>query len=47
MSLQDTRWIQRFNNYKKVLSQLNEAIELMNNRALSNLEKQERLKKHY
>lgn len=36
----DIRWIQRFDNYKKALSQLSEAIDLMNIRSLSNLEKQ-------
>ncbi len=36
----DIRWKQRFNNYKKALSQLTDAIELMSIRTLSNLEKQ-------
>lgn len=36
----DIRWEQRFSNYKKALLQLDEAILLMGQRALSNLEKQ-------
>lgn len=36
----DIRWHQRFDNYRKALSQLNEAIEIMNSKQLSNLEKQ-------
>jgi len=36
----DVRWIQRFQNYKKAFSQLREAVELMEKRQLSNLEKQ-------
>ncbi len=40
MDFQDTRWIQRFNNYKKALKQLEEAVELMEKRELSRLEKQ-------
>ena len=34
------RWIQRYNNYKKALKQLEEAVELTKERKLSNLEKQ-------
>ena len=37
---QDIRWQQRFTNYKKVLVQLQSAVELSEQRALSNLEKQ-------
>lgn len=36
----DIRWQQRFENYKKALSQLNNAIDLMSIRELSHLEKQ-------
>lgn len=36
----DIRWKQRYNNYKKALSQLTSAIELMSERTLSSLEKQ-------
>jgi len=36
----DIRWIQRFNNFKKALKILLEAIELATERELSNLEKQ-------
>jgi len=36
----DIRWLQRFENYKKALIQMTEAIELINARALSNIEKQ-------
>ncbi len=38
--VQDIRWIQRFNNYKRALKQLQDAIELMKKRELSILEKQ-------
>ena len=38
--MQDIRWIQRFNNYKKALKQLQDAVELMEERELSILEKQ-------
>lgn len=34
------RWVQRYNNYKKALKQLEEAVELTKERKLSNLEKQ-------
>ncbi len=37
---QDIRWIQRFANYKKAFAQLKEAVELSEERELSNLEKQ-------
>lgn len=37
---QDIRWKQRFNNFKKALSQLEEAVTLANTKELSNLEKQ-------
>lgn len=37
---QDIRWQQRFSNYKKAVQQLQSAVELRNQRALSNLEKQ-------
>jgi nucleotidyltransferase substrate binding protein (TIGR01987 family) len=40
MDCQDARWIQRFNNYKKALNQLQYAMELMRERELSILEKQ-------
>jgi len=36
----DIRWIQRFNNYKKAMSQLEAAVILMDERDLSLLEKQ-------
>lgn len=36
----DVRWKQRFSNYKKVLSNLNSAVELYQKRKLSELEKQ-------
>ena len=36
----DIRWVQRFDNYKKGLLQLSEAVVLMSQRDLSNLEKQ-------
>lgn len=40
MANADIRWIQRFNNYRKALARLNEAIELANERELSDLEQQ-------
>ena len=40
MDHQDIRWQQRFANYKKALQQLQSAVELRQQRALSNLEKQ-------
>lgn len=40
MNHQDIRWQQRFANYKKALQQLQSAVELCNQRTLSNLEKQ-------
>ncbi len=40
MSFQEIRWMQRFSNYKKALRQIEEAVELMEKRELTNLEKQ-------
>lgn len=40
MNDQDIRRIQRFNNYKKALSQLGDAVEIVKKRELSILEKQ-------
>ncbi|QGG48344.1 nucleotidyltransferase substrate binding protein [Heliorestis convoluta] len=40
MDQKDIRWIQRFHNYEKALMQLQEAVELINQRELSRLEKQ-------
>lgn len=40
MAQKDVRWIQRYSNYKKALSQLETAINLMQQRELSQLEKQ-------
>ena len=40
MNHQDIRWQQRFSNYKKALLQLKDAVDLSQQRALSNLEKQ-------
>lgn len=36
----DVRWQQRFSNYKRALTQLYDAVALMSQRPLSNLEKQ-------
>lgn len=36
----DVRWIQRFQNFKKALAQLTQAVELSRQRPLSNLEQQ-------
>ena len=40
MTNKDIRWIQRFNNYIKALSQLKKAVDLANERALTDIEKQ-------
>lgn len=40
MEEQDIRWIQRFQNYKKALAQLQEAVQITNVRELTNLESQ-------
>lgn len=40
MSIEDIRWKQRFSNYKKALLQLDNAVDLNQQRPLSNLEKQ-------
>lgn len=40
MSAQDIRWIQRFNNFAKAFLQLQEAVELAQQRPLSKLEEQ-------
>jgi len=37
---EDIRWLQRFSNYRKALQQLRNAVELANERELSDLEKQ-------
>ena len=36
---QDIRWLQRFNHFQKAYSQLKEALGLMEQRPLSNIEK--------
>lgn len=40
MSNEDIRWIQRFNNYRKALARLGEAVVLAEERDLSDLEQQ-------
>ena len=40
MGAQDIRWQQRFSNFERAWSQLSEALNLMTERELSNLEKQ-------
>lgn len=40
MSNEDIRWIQRFNNYRKALARLGEAVALSEDRDLSDLEQQ-------
>ena len=40
MTLQDIRWIRRFNHFTKALTQLREAVELARQRPLSKLEEQ-------
>lgn len=40
MMTDDIRWRQRFQNFQKALKQLDEAVALLQSRALSNLEKQ-------
>lgn len=41
MNVKDVRWLQRLSNFSKALAQLDEAMELMQLRHLSRLEKQE------
>lgn len=40
MAKEDIRWIQRFENYSKALSQLLDAVDLANSRKLTKLEEQ-------
>ncbi len=40
MKQDDIRWQQRYQNYKKALMQLQEAVKLYNQRTLSNIEQQ-------
>lgn len=40
MANEDIRWIQRFNNYRKALARLGEAVALAEERELSDLEQQ-------
>lgn len=40
MENKDIRWIQRFNNYKKALARLNAAVQLSEERELTDLEQQ-------
>jgi|WetSurMetagenome_2_1015567.scaffolds.fasta_scaffold09548_3 nucleotidyltransferase substrate binding protein (TIGR01987 family) len=40
MANEDIRWIQRFNNYRKALARLGEAVALAKTRELSDLEQQ-------
>lgn len=40
MAAVDIRWIQRLQNFSKALAQLDEAVTLMRERTLSNLERQ-------
>lgn len=40
MKNQDIRWVQRFHNYQKAFTQLQQAVELSQQRPLSNLEQQ-------
>jgi len=40
MSVQDIRWVQRFNHFKKAYAQLKEAVDLSEQRKLSKLEEQ-------
>lgn len=40
MANEDIRWIQRFNNYRKALARLGEAVQLAEERELSDLEQQ-------
>lgn len=37
---EDIRWLQRFDHFKKAYAQLEEALQLMSERELSNIEKQ-------
>ncbi|XKH01373.1 nucleotidyltransferase substrate binding protein [Marinobacter nauticus] len=40
MTEQDVRWLQRFSNFRKALNQLDSAVQLSEERELSDLEKQ-------
>jgi nucleotidyltransferase substrate binding protein (TIGR01987 family) len=40
MGTRDIRWLQRFDNYRRAMEQLDEAMQLMATRELSRLEKQ-------
>ena len=40
MSVSDIRWFQRFKHFQKALAQLREAVELAEERSLTNIEKQ-------
>ncbi|KXS55346.1 MAG: nucleotidyltransferase substrate binding protein [Marinobacter sp. T13-3] len=40
MTEQDVRWLQRFNNFRKAFNQLDSAVQLSEERELSDLEKQ-------
>ena len=40
MTAKDIRWIQRFNNFSKAFAELNDAVELAQQRKLSKLEEQ-------
>lgn len=40
MENQDVRWVQRLQNYKKALIQLQDAVQISDNRELTNLESQ-------
>ncbi len=40
MTAQDTRWIQRFNHFRRAFAQLRDAADLARQRPLSNLERQ-------
>ena len=39
-NIEDTRWLQRFSNYRKALAQLGDAVALAETRSLTDLERQ-------
>ena len=43
MAQQDIRWVQRFSNYRKALAKLSEAVELLRNRPIQDVQEAELL----
>ena len=43
MAQQDIRWVQRFSNYRKALNKLSEAVELLRDRPIQDVQEAELL----